>query len=161
MHTGERAEMRGEGGASIVAMYVQNDYYNPDEYGTSFIPEYREPCGAFYGLPHSGEWQYDEPPLYVKSEVDASMPTDRPRYKADIDAEKAKEKSEDYTGELFASLRRWSGLKLMEELRFSFPMLLKGFVWTYRIQPALQRRYNMGDYITIRYKQMLNNNKPI
>lgn len=36
-------------------MYVQNEYYSPDEYGTDFIDEYREPCGAFYGLPRS-DW---------------------------------------------------------------------------------------------------------
>ena len=54
-------------------MYRQSDYYSFDEYGTGDIPEYREPCGAFYGLPFSGEDDGDMP-IYVKEQMRDYMP---------------------------------------------------------------------------------------
>lgn len=36
-------------------MFHQENAYIPTEYGTRNCKEYREPCGAFYGLPFSGE----------------------------------------------------------------------------------------------------------
>ena len=54
-------------------MYTQNDYYSWDEYGTGEIPEYREPCGAFYGIPFSGEDGGDIP-LYVKDQLRECLP---------------------------------------------------------------------------------------
>lgn len=36
-------------------MFYQNDAYIMTEYGTRDCQEHREPCGAFYGMPFSGE----------------------------------------------------------------------------------------------------------
>lgn len=36
-------------------MFVQDNVYIPTEYGTWQCKPEREPCGAFYGLPFSGE----------------------------------------------------------------------------------------------------------
>lgn len=36
-------------------MFRQNNVYVSTEYGTRECPEDREPCGAFYGIPFSGE----------------------------------------------------------------------------------------------------------
>lgn len=36
-------------------MFRQWNVYPADQYGTQECPEDREPCGAFYGLPCSGE----------------------------------------------------------------------------------------------------------
>lgn len=54
-------------------MYVQSEYYSPDEYGTDFIDESREPCGAFYGLPRS-DWQFGTKELQTDMEVAGWFP---------------------------------------------------------------------------------------
>lgn len=57
-------------------MFVQNDLYPADEYGTRDCQEWREPCGAFYGLTNSGE--LTEQPLYVRDQIYAFMPDRTP-----------------------------------------------------------------------------------
>lgn len=54
-------------------MFYQNDVYPADEYGTRECPEYREPCGAFYGVPFAGE--VEDQPLYVEDQLLTYMPT--------------------------------------------------------------------------------------
>lgn len=55
-------------------MYVQNNYYSPEEYGTRDVPEYREPCGAFYGMPFAGEGEQGERNLYDLEQVRDFLP---------------------------------------------------------------------------------------
>ena len=55
-------------------MYVQNNYYSPEEYGTRDVPEYREPCGAFYGMPFAGEGEQGERNLYDLQQVRDFLP---------------------------------------------------------------------------------------
>ena len=54
-------------------MFCQNDVYVPDEYGTRECAEDREPCGAFYGIPFSGE--VAELSLYDRQQIFDNMPT--------------------------------------------------------------------------------------
>lgn len=55
-------------------MYVQDNYYSPEEYGTRDVPEYREPCGAFYGMPFAGEGEQGERNLYDLQQVRDFLP---------------------------------------------------------------------------------------
>lgn len=55
-------------------MYVQDNYYSPEEYGTRDVPEYREPCGAFYGMPFAGEGEQGERNLYDLEQVRDFLP---------------------------------------------------------------------------------------
>lgn len=55
-------------------MYVQDNYYSPEEYGTRDVPEYREPCGAFYGMPFAGEGEQGERNLYDLQQVRDYLP---------------------------------------------------------------------------------------
>ena len=69
-------------------MFVQNDLYPADEYGTRDCREWREPCGAFYGLTNSGE--IEEQPLYVRDQIYAFMP-DRTPYATHADEQRMAE----------------------------------------------------------------------
>lgn len=53
-------------------MFVQDNVYVATEYGTRFCDEDREPCGAFYGIPFSGE--VEDLPIYERDQINAAMP---------------------------------------------------------------------------------------
>ena len=53
-------------------MFRQNNVYITTEYGTRPCDEDREPCGAFYGLPFSGE--IEEQATYEREQVQACLP---------------------------------------------------------------------------------------
>lgn len=53
-------------------MFYQNDVYVPTEYGTRECAEDREPCGAFYGIPFSGE--IEEMATYDRKQIQEAMP---------------------------------------------------------------------------------------
>lgn len=55
-------------------MYVQDNYYDMTEYGTNDIAEYREPCGAFYGMPFAGEGEQGERNMYDLQQVQSFLP---------------------------------------------------------------------------------------
>lgn len=53
-------------------MFKQDEVYVPTEYGTRQCPKHREPCGAFYGIPFSGE--IEEQAEYERLQIQASLP---------------------------------------------------------------------------------------
>ena len=53
-------------------MFVQNEVYVPTEYGTRECQADREPCGAFYGVPFSGE--IDGQALYDRQQIYEALP---------------------------------------------------------------------------------------
>ena len=53
-------------------MFYQQDGYVPTEYGTRECAEHREPCGAFYGMPFSGE--VEEQAQYDREQIQEAMP---------------------------------------------------------------------------------------
>lgn len=53
-------------------MFYQQDVYVPTEYGTNECKQDREPCGAFYGLPCSGE--VDGVSEYERQQILDAMP---------------------------------------------------------------------------------------
>ena len=133
-------------------MYRQNEYFSFDEYGTSEIPEYREPCGAFYGLPYSGEDE-GEMPIYVKEQLQECMP-DRNLLRGEVrrprpikkEVEKLRVNISDYGRELTNE----------ERARLEYQ-----FYKTYKAHYELQRQYDLREYIKIRFAQFNNGGKAL
>ena len=128
-------------------MFVQNDVYPASEYGTMECPEEREPCGAFYGLPFSGE--IEDMPIFDAEQLREAMPNRHIRYgkpKEDI-----------------KPLGEYDPVADLEKTNSSIEKerLAEIFYKTYTTHPQLHRHFTIQEYVSIRFKQICNNGKAL
>lgn len=129
-------------------MFVQNDVYPASEYGTRECPEDREPCGAFYGLPFSGE--IEDMPIFEADQLREAMPNkqirivkteEKPKIQAKYDPEYDIIKAEDV---------------------FERDRLATTFRNTYNTHYVLLRkRFSEDEYIAIRFKLIKNKGRAL
>ena len=139
---------------TTAVMYRQNDYFSFDEYGTGDIPEHREPCGAFYGIPFAGEDGGDIP-LYVKEQLYDYMP-DRNLLRGEVARKRPPQKKE--TPKIDTATLTLKTRELTED---EITQLRLQFATTYHKHAEIQRMYDLEEYIKIRFRLLKNKGKAL
>lgn len=140
-------------------MFVQDNVYIPEEYGTRECPEDREPCGAFYGIPFSGE--IEEMAQYDRQQIFESMPT---RWFSEKDervlaimrgeVERTDEEKEQERMCAQAAAERHRSQNTGTLTEYEKDQIERSFIDTFVEHRAQFRgKYTLSEYLKIRWKQ--------